>query len=281
MHLHGRSNKVAYGERIGHSFHKTLKFNVPKDKMKRYYTIDMDAIKYSGLSIMEWMILENIHFLSAEEGWCYATKKSLCDHHDISRQMYYKYTSKLIDEGWLKQNKKSHLKTTKKYLDLMKQKFQSDGKQKFTSHENECKQKFTSDVNKSLHGKSTKVYTPSIKRELKRENEEREPYNPLKEKFTLPDQINKELWNEFEEHRKQIKKPLTDLARKKLVKIIMLNLDQQDDMINRSIENGWAGLFPQKIKHTYKEKEPQVGSFGWELKQKMKEREETIEGEIL
>ena len=43
--------------------------------MKRYYTIDMDAIKHFDLSLMEWMILENIHFMCAETGWCYATKK--------------------------------------------------------------------------------------------------------------------------------------------------------------------------------------------------------------
>ena len=63
----------------------------------------------------------------------------------------------------------------------------------------------------------------------------------------FPDWLNIISWGEFEQHRKEIKKPLTDLARTKLFKTLSnLNHQEQDDCISKSIENCWAGLFPDK-----------------------------------
>lgn len=86
--------------------------------MKRYYTIDFTLMKISGLSINEWMILENIRFLENEKGWCYATKKELAKNHDLSERGFYKIRLSLIEKKWLKTNKKSHLKTTIKWTEI-------------------------------------------------------------------------------------------------------------------------------------------------------------------
>ena len=87
--------------------------------MKRYYTIDIQALRENNLSVVDSMILENIHFKSAENGWCYSSKKSLAEHHDISRQMMTRYVSKLIENKWLKKNTKHHLKVTKNYINMV------------------------------------------------------------------------------------------------------------------------------------------------------------------
>jgi hypothetical protein len=122
--------------------------------MKRYYSIDIDALTYNNLSMMDSTILENIHFLSTDTGWCYASKKSLCKHHNMTTQMYRRYTLKLIDNGWLKTNKKGELKTTKKYLTMGETKVSLDT---------------TTDRNKSFIESETKVSSLPIKKELKRE----------------------------------------------------------------------------------------------------------------
>jgi len=68
-------------------------------------------------------------------------------------------------------------------------------------------------------------------------------------KWPLPDWINKDAWIEFEQHRKEIRKPLTDLARAKAAKQIQaLNYDQQQQCIDMTIQNHWQGLFPDKVK---------------------------------
>jgi len=52
---------------------------------------------------------------------------------------------------------------------------------------------------------------------------------------------------EWIKHREQIKKPLTELALEKLAqKLKKLGDDRACDAVNRSIENGWAGVFEDK-----------------------------------
>lgn len=62
-----------------------------------------------------------------------------------------------------------------------------------------------------------------------------------------------EAWQDWIEHRNQIRKPLTDAAIKKQLK--MLAEYSEDDavkIINQSIQNGWQGLF--EIKNHGKQK---------------------------
>jgi len=83
----------------------------------------------------------------------------------------------------------------------------------------------------------------STKKEPKETKEPKEP-------FILPTGINKKAWGEFEQHRKEINKPLTDLARKKSVNILKdLSLEEQQTCINYSISGRYTGLFPQKNKN--------------------------------
>ncbi len=57
--------------------------------------------------------------------------------------------------------------------------------------------------------------------------------------------INQEALEEFQEHRKEIKKPMTPLAIKKAMKVLRpFSLEQQQYMVDQAILNGWRGLFP-------------------------------------
>ena len=122
--------------------------------MKRYYGLDIQAMQDNNLSPIEWMILENIHFLSTDTGWCFSSKQSLAEHHNISRQMITKYVASLVERGWIKKNTKHHLKVTKKWINIMTTKVSTDNK---------------SSDNKSCTRVTTKVSTLPIKKELKRE----------------------------------------------------------------------------------------------------------------
>jgi hypothetical protein len=58
-------------------------------------------------------------------------------------------------------------------------------------------------------------------------------------------EINMEALEEFQEHRKEIKKPMTPLAIKKAMKVLRpFSLEQQQYMVDQAILNGWRGLFP-------------------------------------
>ena len=57
--------------------------------------------------------------------------------------------------------------------------------------------------------------------------------------------INQEALEEFQEHRIEIKKPMTPLAIKKAMKVLRpFSLEQQQYMVDQAILNGWRGLFP-------------------------------------
>lgn len=67
------------------------------------------------------------------------------------------------------------------------------------------------------------------------------------EPMALPDWLPVNDWNEYLEHRKQLKKPLTPLAAAKAVnKLHQLMLEGHDPgaVIEQTICNGWLGLFP-------------------------------------
>ena len=59
----------------------------------------------------------------------------------------------------------------------------------------------------------------------------------------------REAWAEFEQHRRQIKAPLTDLARRKLVKKLS-PFDEQTciQAFDASISSAWSGVFPESVK---------------------------------
>lgn len=71
----------------------------------------------------------------------------------------------------------------------------------------------------------------------------------IKATWKPPEGLNMKAWNDFELHRKEIKKPLTDKARTLAANSIK-NLSQidQQQTVDRSIQSRWSGLFPDKQK---------------------------------
>lgn len=73
------------------------------------------------------------------------------------------------------------------------------------------------------------------------------PLPPEGEVFVLPKSVDPAAWAEFEAHRKEIRKPLTDLARTKNANVLaLLTKEQQRISVDESIRNRWTGVFPPK-----------------------------------
>ena len=68
-------------------------------------------------------------------------------------------------------------------------------------------------------------------------------------KTDIPDGINLDSWNEWVEYRKAKKKPISKLAAtKQFNTLLKYSLEQQSEIIDKSISNDWAGLFDLKTK---------------------------------
>jgi len=75
-----------------------------------------------------------------------------------------------------------------------------------------------------------------------------EETTPLPPSFALAESIDRQAWAEFEQHRKEIRKPLTDLARTKAANILApLSAEQQRETVNNSVVSRWPGLYPPKV----------------------------------
>ena len=65
----------------------------------------------------------------------------------------------------------------------------------------------------------------------------------------IPDFVNKDLWEDFLEMRRKIRKPPTDKAKSLLLKDLEKYRAAGDDIseiLRQSIKNNWAGVFPPK-----------------------------------
>ena len=75
--------------------------------------------------------------------------------------------------------------------------------------------------------------------------------NKTKETIDYPEWLDLPLWREFKNMRVRIKKPMTPYAEKRALNKLKKIMDEgyfQADILNRSIDNGWKGLFPPKDK---------------------------------
>jgi len=72
-----------------------------------------------------------------------------------------------------------------------------------------------------------------------------------KERAPLPAWLSEELWNDFVEHRKLLKSPITPLAATRILKTLQqvatdFSEAEARQCLDTSIANGWVGVFPPK-----------------------------------
>lgn len=77
-------------------------------------------------------------------------------------------------------------------------------------------------------------------------------------KKELPDWLDKKIWEEWEEYRKSIKKKLNDLTISKQISFLEKQKLDHVAILEKSIQNGWVGLFPLDKKKPYSQSPPTV-----------------------
>lgn len=123
-------------------------------------------------------------------------------------------------------------------------------------------------ANASLPGSSA---IPKSKSELKTEDttpltppplgDEKPAGQPQQKQpgWTAPTWINPQAWAEFEQHRKEMKQPLTDMARTKAAnQLKSLTFESQQQTVDMTIQNRWRGLFPEKRINNHEPRKPKT-----------------------
>lgn len=101
-------------------------------------------------------------------------------------------------------------------------------------------------------GTTIPINKPYNKTQIKDKKAQRKKrVDAVSDEIVLPDWLPKELWEEFKQHRKEMKKTMSMLAQKKtIVQLDKMRSSGQDieSVINQSIANGWQGIFELKSK---------------------------------
>ena len=133
-------------------------------------------------------------------------------------------------------------------------------------------------TNKQINNENNKETFTSVNVEKK----------PKKEKFEIPDWLNEKAWEEFREHRKSIKKPMTVTGEVKGSNILKpYSFEEQQQIIDNSIFGKYPGLYPdclnkkQKINNSSNNKN--IDSFVYKpsiFKTDSYDQSKIIEGEL-
>lgn len=224
--------------------------------MKRYIAIDLLALKEHKLTLEEWTLLENIYFMSNNEfGYCYASKETLRDIIQVSNGQIYKIITRLTDNGFLVKNKQTgFIKVTQKWLAISS----GDTLQKM---ENESPK----------NGKDTLQKMETKKDNIKRDIKKEEKINKkdfdldviegevFKENDLPQFPINRKIFADWIEYRKEIKKPITRISAKQQIKMLCCySAKEQEEIINTSIQNGYQGLFEPKQQKQFNQPKSKV-----------------------
>lgn len=102
--------------------------------------------------------------------------------------------------------------------------------------------------NTALQPQGLPGFDASLKSKEEKYKEKRKSKKKEKEpEIELPKFLSIEQWEEFLEHRKSIKSPMSFLAQKKAINLLnKFYAEGQDitEILDQSIRNGWKGLFP-------------------------------------
>lgn len=99
-------------------------------------------------------------------------------------------------------------------------------------------------------------------------NRHLKPSEEPKEGEGIPDHLDTpeflKTWSDFQEHRRQIKKKMTDLAKDRMLKKLgRYPVEIAINMLDTSIENGWQGVFePKEYKQNGTDKSEPAGYAG-------------------
>jgi hypothetical protein len=111
----------------------------------------------------------------------------------------------------------------------------------------ECRRTSDEQVTSTRRAGDEQVTTNNKDKKVKKVN--KPPYSPPKGidlKNNGNGWIDCESWDEFVEHRKAIRKPLSERAAKISLAFLKKNIRDQKQIIETTIMNRWTGLFPLK-----------------------------------
>jgi len=89
-----------------------------KIKIKKSISLNLEICISHDISYPEWILCEQIQFLSVRKGYCYAKRETLADALKMTTRGLQKMIARLVDRGLLERHGKNNLIVTEKWLEF-------------------------------------------------------------------------------------------------------------------------------------------------------------------
>lgn len=241
--------------------------NYPKGLVLNYYAFHLGdyAAHTAHLDLLEdlayrrlidlHMLLERPLALDAEE---LARKIRMRDHVAVLRDVLNEFFVR-TDDGWTNDRCMKEIEKFQANQDAAKRAGQASAQRRTQAKATGVQRPFngrSTDVQRAFNDRSTQLSEPV--QPTKNQEPITKPINqePNKDKnkegqsaLVLPEWMPAEVWKSWQQHRKVIRKPLTDAAAELTLRTLAEMFDAGHDpvaAIELSIANGWTGVFPPK-----------------------------------
>jgi hypothetical protein len=195
-----------------------------------FYAVIPASVRYdTTLSSSEKLFYAEITAMSQKEGFCWASNSYFSDLFGVSKNTVTRWVSNLKDNKHIVVNliKEGKQITKREIYPINKIDVTYPQKSKGGTHKNgdTPTHKNGDDNNTSINTTSNNISVP--------------------QKLKSLNGFDK-VWNEFIDHRKEIKKPMTDTSATKILNKLESTKSNPIDMLENSIMNGWSGVFDTK-----------------------------------
>ena len=229
---------------------------------KGYYAIIPANVRYDkGLPANAKLLYGEITALCNEKGYCWASNGYFADLYGVSKVTVSRWIKALSNKGYipteveLKENSNEVLHRYIKIVDTPINKnvdtYQQKCKGGINKNVKPLPTKMLRGLNKNVKGNNTVNNTVNNTIDNKKERKKGEnqtDYDQIITNLIFNEEVKNELY-EFVKMRKFIKKPLTNKGLELIIDELF-NLstvpDEQIKILDKSIANNWAGLFPLK-----------------------------------
>ena len=241
---------------------------------KGYYAIIPANVRYDkDLPANAKLLYGEITALCNEKGYCWASNGYFADLYGVSKVTVSRWIKALSDKGYitteveLKENSNEVLHRYIKIVDTPINKnvgtSPQNCKEGINKNVNTLPTKMLRGLNKNVKGNNTVNNTINNTVDNKKERKkgaEQTDYDQIINSLIFNEEVKTELY-EFIKMRKFIKKPLTNKGLELIIDELLklsTNPDEQIEILDSSIANNWAGLYPLKTTNQQQERQNEV-----------------------
>lgn len=223
-----------------------------EEQKRSYYAIIPANVRYDkDLPANAKLLYGEITALCNDRGYCWATNEYFAALYNVSKTSISKWISSLIQRGYINSEiiyKEGSKEILNRYLTIVNYPIEEKLNRGIEENLNYPIEEKLKDNNTIIN--NTNNNNTSNKKESKKDN-----YDDIINELVKDPDLKEGLY-EFIKMRKLIKKPLTDRALRQLInKLFTLstNKDELIQILDNSIINNWASVYPLKKEQKRKE----------------------------